>query len=164
MHIILYCWCGFIHQRYYSVPENLKTFLCAVTSEIQDLRNRITVKSNSPHDEQQALNELEKLQKEEQTVIKACDKGAGIIILEYNEYVKACYKHLTSSQSEGNPYYTQVDALKVERSKGQIESTLQVALKNIIISQDELNAMNAKDKEASQFYCNFKVHKKHEHG
>ena len=112
----------------YTVPEDLKTFLSAVTSEIQDPRNRITEKSNLPHNEQQALKELEKLQKEKHIVIKACDKGAGIIILDYNEYVKACYKHLTSSQSEGNPYYTQVDALEVERSKAQIENTLLEAL------------------------------------
>ena len=48
----------------HTVPEDLKTFLCAVTSEIQDPRNRITEKSNLPHDEQQALKELVKLQKE----------------------------------------------------------------------------------------------------
>ncbi len=145
----------------YTVPEDLKIFLSAVTSEIQDPRNRITEKSNLPHDEQQALKELEKLQKEKQIVIKACDKGAGIIILDYSEYVRACYTHLTSSQSEGNPYYTQVDALEVERSKVQIENTLLEALKNNVISQDEFHAMNAKDKEPSRFYCNFKVHKKH---
>ena len=120
----------------YTVPEDLKTFLSAVTSEIQDPRNRITEQSNLPQDEQQALKELEKLQKEKHIVIKACDKGAGIIILDYNEYVKACYIHLTSSQSEGNPYYTQVDALEVERSKAQIEYTLLEALKNNIISQN----------------------------
>ena len=57
------------------MPEDLKTFLCAVTSEIQDPRNRITEKSNLPHDEQQALKELQKLQKEKHIVIKACDKG-----------------------------------------------------------------------------------------
>ena len=148
----------------HTVPEDLKTFLSAVTSEIQDPRNRITEKSNLPHDEQQALKELVKLQKEKHIVIKACDKGAGIIILDYSEYVKACYKHLTSSQSEGNPYYTQVDALEVERSKAQIESTLLEALKDNIISQDEFHAMNPKDKEPGRFYCNFKVHKKHEHG
>jgi len=148
----------------HTVPEDLKTFLSAVTSEIQDPRNRITEKSNLPHDEQQALKELVKLQKEKHIVIKACDKGAGIIILDYSEYVKACYKHLTSSQSEGNPYYTQVDALEVERSKAQIENTLLEALKDNIISQDEFHAMNPKDKEPGRFYCNFKVHKKHEHG
>ena len=148
----------------HTVPEDLKTFLSAVTSEIQEPRNRITKKSNLPHDEQQAPKELVKLQKEKHIVIQACDKGAGIIILDYSEYVKACYKHLTSSQSEGNPYYTQVDALEVERSKAQIENTLLEALKNNIISQDEFHAMNPKDKEPGRFYCNFKVHKKHEHG
>ena len=101
------------YPQNYSVPEDLETFLSALTSGIQDSRNRIT--------EQQALKELEKLQKEKHIVLKACDKGAGILYLDYNEYVKACYKHLTSSQSDGNFYYTQVDALEVERNKAQIE-------------------------------------------
>ena len=148
----------------YTVPEDLKTFLSAVTSEIQDPKNRITEQSNLPQDEQQALKELEKLPKEKHIVVKACDKGAGIIILDYNEYVKTCYIHLNSSQSDGNPYYTQVDALEVQRSKAHIEYSLLEALKNNIISQDEFYSMNANDKEPSRFYCNFKVHKKHEHG
>ena len=96
------------------MPEDLETFLSALTSGIsRNSRNMIT--------EQQALKELEKLQKEKHIVLKACDKGAGILYLDYNEYVKACYKHLTSSQSDGNFYYTQVDALEVERNKAQIE-------------------------------------------
>ena len=97
-------------------------------------------------------------------VIKACDKGAGIIILKYIEYAKACYKHLTSSQSGWNPYYLQVDALEVERSEIQTKNTLLVALEKNIILEDESHAINAKDIEASRFYCNFKVHKKNEHG
>jgi hypothetical protein len=51
-----------------SVPEDLNTFLSAVTSEIQDHRNRITGKSNLTHNEQQALKELEKFQKEKHIV------------------------------------------------------------------------------------------------
>ena len=126
--------------------------------------NRITEKSYLPHDQQPALKELEKFQKEKHIVIKACDKGSGIITLGYNEYVKACYKHLTSSQSEGNPYHTQVDALEVERNKAQIKNNLLEAVENNIISQDEYHAMNSKDKEPSGFYCDLKGHKKHDHG
>ena len=61
----------------YSVPEGLRTFLNSVRSEIQDPRNRISEKSNLPPEEEQALRELRKLQKDKQIVIKACDKGAG---------------------------------------------------------------------------------------
>ena len=148
----------------YSVPEGLRTFLNSVRSEIQDPRNRNSEKSNLPHEEEQALRELRKLQKDKQIVIKACDKGAGIIVLDYNKYVKACYQHLTSCQSENEPYYSQVDALEVERSKAKIENTLKEALQNNIISQEEFHGMSANDKEPARFYCNFKVHKKHEHG
>ena len=104
------------------------------------------------------------MQKEKDIVIKACDKGAGIIILDYDKYVKACYTHLTSHQSVNSPYYSQVSALEVEGSKKKIEYTLKEALKNKIISNEEFHAMNANEKEPGRFYCNFKVHKKHEHG
>ena len=68
------------------------------------------------------------------------------------------------SQPEGNPYYTQVDALEVKRSKAQIENTQLEAHENNIVKEDEYHAMNAKDKEPSILYCYFKMHKKHEHG
>ena len=62
-------------------------------------------------------------------------RGSRFITLDYKGHVEACYKHLTS-QSEGNPYYTQVDALEEERSKAQIENTLLEAIETNIISQD----------------------------
>ena len=101
----------------YSVPEGLKTFLSSVKSEISDYKNRNTEECNIPQDELEALKMLSKLQKEKNIVIKACDKGAGIIILNYSDYMKACYRHLGSEQSENHPYYTQVDEFEVERSK-----------------------------------------------
>ena len=59
--------------------------LGAVKSEILDPRNRNTVKCNIPPEEIAALKELIKLQKERKIVIKACDKGAEIIIIDFNE-------------------------------------------------------------------------------
>ena len=52
-------------------PEDL---LSAVTSEIQDPRDRISKKSYLPHEEEKALKELQKPQKEKHIVIK----GAGM--------------------------------------------------------------------------------------
>ena len=66
----------------YKSPEDLKVFLSSVRSEISDPRNRNKEESNlSPH-EQAALKELIRLQKDKKIVIKQCDKGAGIIILD----------------------------------------------------------------------------------
>ena len=103
----------------YTVPEDLKIFLNAVKSEISDPRNRSQETCNLPVEEFNAMNELMRLQKEKIIVIKACDKGAGIIILDYSDYMQACYSHLTSFQTENRPYYTQVDDFEVERGKKQ---------------------------------------------
>ena len=66
----------------YKTPEGLKTFLGSIKSEIMDHRNRNNVPSNLPQSEILAMKELIKLQKEKTIVIKPCDKGAGIIILD----------------------------------------------------------------------------------
>ena len=146
----------------YSVPQELKIFLNSVISEISDPRNIRQEGCNLPMDEMAALKELTKLQKEKVIVIKACDKGAGVIILNYDEYMRSCYVHLTSFQSENKPYYTQVDEFEIERTKSKISNTLKEALSDGIISQDEHSEMIADEKGPGRFYCNFKVHKPHE--
>ena len=52
---------------------------------------------------------LIQLQKERKIKIKLCDKGAGIIILDFQEYMRACMKHLETKTSTGEPYYKEVD-------------------------------------------------------
>ena len=87
-----------------------------------------------------------KLQKDRQIVVKACDKGAVIIIVDFNDYLKACYEHLSSHTADGKPYYTQVNELEVEKTKTKIMYILEEALKNEIIYQSEFNAMCADEK------------------
>ena len=82
----------------YSVPEDLKVFLSSVKSEILDPRNRNQIKCNLPGSELHALQELQRMKKERQIIVKACDKGAGIIILNFNVYLQVYYEHLTSNK------------------------------------------------------------------
>ena len=147
----------------YTSPEGLKTFLSSVKSELMDPRNRNYVPCNLPNDEMQALRQLQKLQREQKIVVKACDKGAGIIILNFEDYLKACHEHLTSNQKVDKPYYTEASDLDLEISKKKVNDILKEALDSNIIDQTEFNAMNAEDKKAGRFYCNFKVHKQHKH-
>ena len=80
----------------YSSPNNLKTFLAGVKSEILDPKNRRKAKCNLPESEVKAIKELIKLQKDRKIIIKQCDKGAGLIILDFEKYMKACHDHLES--------------------------------------------------------------------
>ena len=147
----------------YSTPEDIKIYLSSLKSEINDQRNRIKEKCNLPVDELNALKDLIRLQKDRIIVIKACNKGAGIMILNFNEYMKACYEHLLSKTKDNKPYYKEVDNFEVERSKKKIRNVLLYMLENKILSNLEFNAMCADDKNPGRFYCNFKVHKKHAH-
>ena len=71
----------------YSSPEGLKIFLSSIKSEILDPRNRNNIKRNITQEELLALKELQQLQQDKKIVIRACDKGAGLIILNFDDYV-----------------------------------------------------------------------------
>ena len=113
----------------HSTPEDLKIFLPSLKSEITDPRNRNMEECNLPVNDLNAHRELIRLQKDKIIVIKACDKGAGIMILNFNEYMRACYKHLLSKTKENKPYYKEVDNFEVERSKAKIRNILKDMLK-----------------------------------
>ena len=55
------------------------------------------------------------LKKNRIIVIKACDKGAGILILNFNKYMRACYEHLIAKTKDNIPYYKEVDNFEVKR-------------------------------------------------
>ena len=73
-----------------NVPEDLKVF----QKSIQDPRNRNREICNLPADEINALQDIIQLQKDRHIVLTAYDKGAGIMILNFDDYLKACYEHL----------------------------------------------------------------------
>ena len=52
--------------------------------------------------EMKALKELIQLQKDGHIAIKPCDKGAGIVILDFKEYIRACNEHLFSTHIQDN--------------------------------------------------------------
>ena len=152
--------------RNYKTPEGLKTYLSCIKSEIMDHRNRNNIKCNLPQEEIQAMKELINLQKDKTIVIKPCDKGARMIILDYDVYMRACYEHLASEKiladGDTKQYYLRVDDIELERTKSKIRRIVQEGLDNQILSQEEYDAMLADDKDAAKFYCTFKVHKSHE--
>ena len=79
-------------------PVGLKVMLSSIRSEILDPMNRNKEDPNLPKEEMKALKQLIILQKERVIIIKAADKGAGIVILNFKDYMKTCYDHLLSIQ------------------------------------------------------------------
>ena len=59
-----------------------------------DPLNWSKVPSNISNEENEALKTLIKLQKERQIVVKPCDKEAGIIVSDFQEFLRACMEHL----------------------------------------------------------------------
>ena len=150
----------------YKTPNSLKTFLGAVKSELTDPENRNPAKCNLPPDEIKALKELINLQKEHEIFIKRCNKGSGIIVLDYNDYMSAARKHLGSNHElesgETIPFYSKVEPESIDNAKNKLKNILQEALDNNIISKEESEAMNPDGSSVGKFYMNFKVHKPHD--
>ena len=124
----------------YTSPNELKSYLGAIKFELLDPINRNTIKCNLPEEEVTALKELIQLQRERIIMIKPCDKGAGILILDFKVYMKVCYDHLLEVQTNKNgeeiKYYEKVGDFEVERSKNIIKQFLQEGLDSNIITKE----------------------------
>jgi peptide-methionine (R)-S-oxide reductase len=150
-------------------PRNLKVFLNTVESNIQDKSkwNKPLLnpkRMNIPTEEYAALQELIKLQREKTLIIKPADKGAGIVIMNYSDYVESCKSHLTSAQPQPSPlpplpYYSPSSNKNLQDAKRKILSTLETAKDNDWISNDEFKAMDPSKAGPGKFYSIFKVHK-----
>ena len=152
--------------RDHVTPEGLKTFLGSIKSELMDHRNRNKEHCNLPIEELNALKELVKLKKEQQIMIKPNDKGAGLMIIDFKEYIEACYNHLNAKLEKENGeevfYYKKLEDKERHTAINKIKEVLDEGLEKKYISKEEYKAMDAKDKDPAKFYVNFKVHKSHE--
>ena len=97
----------------HKLPNGLNTYINAVRAEIVDPKNRNKVDCNLPKEELAALKELVKLERERKIVIKQCEKGAGIMVMGFEDYMKAATEHLKEEMEGKNgnnkPYYKNVD-------------------------------------------------------
>ena len=148
-------------------PQGLKTFINSIRSEIEDPKNWNKVRPNLPPDELAGLKELEQLQKERKICIKPCDKGAGVIILDFEAYMTSCHNHLNSVQRQDDGsykrYYNPVhDDSLVDQVKENIKDLLKTGFENGYITKEERTAMDPSDKGVGRFYELFKVHKAHQ--
>ena len=131
-------------SKNYTTPKELKTYLSSVKSEITDPRNRNNIECNVPVEEVAALKELIRLQRERVILVKACDKGAGIIILDFNIYLKACYDHLLEKQickgGQESNYYVKVNDYEIDKSKSIIKPVIDKALEDQIMTKKRIKS------------------------
>ena len=119
-------------------------YLNSVKSELLDPQSRNQFHSHLQSDEQEAIQELIKLQNDRKIVIKA-----GIIILNFCDYRDSCLNHLNSKQKqpEGSykSYYSEVDENDQKEAKIKIKRTLQTDLDLEINTKQEYDAMDPTD-------------------
>ena len=129
--------------------------LAATKSDILDPENRNKSRPNLPPGEMKALAQLIDLQRKQVITIKPCDKGAGIIILDFKEYIRACQEHLNGEQLQldgsRKPYYKKVDEDAVDEIKTKVNEVVEEAFDNGILKKEEYEAMRADDKAAARF-------------
>ena len=124
--------------------------------------------SNLPPPEQEALKQLIELQKNRVITVKPADKGAGIVILEFDDYLNSCYEHLNSVQKQENgtfeKYHEEIDDKLLDDAKDTIAKLIEEGYDNNYISKQEYEALDPFDKGTARFYQIYKVHKSHPHG
>ena len=144
------------------VSSSLKTFLAGSKSAFTgSILNK--VRSNISTEENEALKLLIILQKERKIIIKPCDKGAGIVVCNFDDYLRSSTEHL-SGHVEGKPTekcYREITEKDFQAAKNEIDNKLKAGLASSEISKEELEAMTTADKGPGKFYQIFKVHKKH---
>lgn len=143
--------------------KNLKTFITGVKSELLGTTFNKS-KSNISAEESEALQTLIDLQKKRKIIIKPCDKGAGIIICDFDKYLDSCYQHLSSQitiENKVQPYYQKITLEDLNDAKIKIQDILKTGFQNNFISKSELDAMLPTEKGPGKFYQLFKVHKEH---
>jgi hypothetical protein len=137
-----------------NLPPNsssaVKTFLNSVKSEVTGTIYNKT-KSNISKAERDALAQLVKLQRNCVIVIKPCDKGAVIIICDYEKYITSCEKELSSTTKNGNKYYKPIPQTDFVEAQKAINATLKTALDTQHISKNKSDAMTATDKTPGKF-------------
>ena len=152
----------------HKTPEKLKMFIHAATSDLLDSKTRNKVHNNLPPEELEALKQLIELQKNRVITIKPADKGAGIVILEFEEYMKSCYDHLNSTQKQPDgtteAYYEEIDEHFLDEAKDTIAKLVQEGFDNEYLSKEEFEALDPNSKGCARFYQIFKVHKPHPPG
>ena len=101
-------------------------------------------------------------------MIKPCDKGAGVIVLDFDDYLASCYNHLNSTQKQEDGslknFYSEATNEDLASARKQILDVLKLALNDGLISKAEFDHMDPTDKPPGKFYELFKVHKAHEAG
>jgi hypothetical protein len=129
----------------------LNNFLVGVKSELTGTHfNKF--KPNISKSENEALKSIIKLQKDQKIVIKPCDKGDGIIICNYNDYVSSCETDLNSKSATNQPNYSKITASDLEEAKSKIKETLYIAHRNELITNVEYRELLPTDKKPGKFY------------
>ena len=141
-------------------PKGLKEYIGAVKSDLLNPYNRNKVVNNLTEDETDAINHINKLQKERQITVKKCDKGAGIIVLDFEEYMKASREHLNSETPAGEKCYEKVDERRLLEASSKVNAAVEEGKERGILSKDEYTAMKVTEDKPGRFYGMFKVHKK----
>ena len=119
-------------------PEPITTFTESVRSELIGAQHNKS-KQNLTSGEKEALDELDKLQKNGQIVLQPADKNGGICVMNRSDYINEAERQLkdTYVDSDNNTqhYYKKVDPKEVKTQFDEVKAVLDEGLKEGYIDQ-----------------------------
>ena len=93
------------------------------------------------------LKGLIQLPQDKVITIKPCDKGSGVMILDFE-----AYNNLNQKQKDNSNYYEKVNQSKMGEIKNDALKLLEEGLENEYISKQELKAMDPNQKGPGKFH------------
>ena len=146
-----------------NTSKEVDSFISGVRGEIIGTpANKIH--SNITPLEREALRTLIQLQKDRKLIIKLADKGGGIVLMNFTDYMESCKNHLQAKTPNGKNYYSRSTEKDLIEAKKAIKSTLDEGRKLGFIDSTEHIFMDPTEKGPGKFYQIIKVHKDHEEG
>ena len=74
-------------------------------------------------------------------MIEPCNKRAGTRVLDFSEYIRACWEHLEAKTSTSENYFFKVSEAAIKEAKWKITDIFKEGFDNEILSKEENTAM-----------------------
>ena len=146
-----------------NTSKEVEGFLSGIKGELVGSQPN-QIHDNLTREERTAFKILIEKQANKELIVKPADKGAGVCVLNYTDYVNLCENHLQEKTKDGYNYYRKSSECDLAQAREKITNILKIGLFEDFISNEEYKAMIPTEMGPGRLYLIPKVHKQHPPG